>query len=253
MKNLFLIILSVLIGSCYCLKTEHLSSYETNNLPMTSLFEKTVFVTANQKTRGYSGTGFVVRVDNGSYIITVNHIFSLSESAAVGEAACIYKYNDIKKVRCIPANVLLADVYYDIVLLYTEEVLPSFGKLSKNINIGQNVLISGFPMDMVNAAQYWLQKTVYSSISLFRAYVVSYLVDSYGYTEFFRISEQLNYGLSGSPVFDYNGNVLGIIRFFDVGEPQMKYGIHPYFYFTPTSKIINFLDDSKYWYLLESK
>ena len=133
------------------------------------------------------GTAFVV--GDGTLLLTCSHCINMSN----GQRLALLE-ND--KLIDIPLEVLIDDQQNDFALLKTTENLGEGLNVidSKDIKVGNEIFTIGFPYQLVTKR------------TLTAGYVASL------YNNSIRINNSVNNGNSGGPLFDKEGNVIGIVN-----------------------------------------
>ncbi|MBO4354358.1 MAG: trypsin-like peptidase domain-containing protein [Clostridia bacterium] len=144
----------------------------------------------------WSGTGFAL--DEG-YIVTNNHVV---------EGATTIKIYGVRgdMERCYRAKVVGTDKINDLALLKMEsyistntDVLPYSVKFSM-AEVGEDIFVLGYPLTQLLGNEIKLTNGIISSRTGYDGDVNNY-----------QISAPVQPGNSGGPVFDKDGNVVGIV------------------------------------------
>ena len=137
---------------------------------------------------GSHGTGFVV--DKNGYLVTNYHVIS----------AALYGMNKIKKIfiyrggKNIPAAVVGIDIINDLALLKVDKKFEDHFRLSKRkMAQGARIFSYGFPHD--------LALTVIEG---------TYNMEGSGIFPKINMSAPMNSGMSGGPILDIAGNLIGV-------------------------------------------
>jgi len=144
-----------------------------------------------------SGTGFIV--DNRGYILTNNHVI---RNASYIELE--FKWNG--KIKTYPAKVLETDEENDIALLrvvtddFTKFGNASFSVLSGEVPVGTDIFALGYPRSNEMGKEIKYINGVISAKS-----------GNKGRKSHYQTTLTADHGNSGGPVFDKNGNVIGIV------------------------------------------
>lgn len=157
-----------------------------------------------------SGTGFFVS-ENG-HIITSYHIVedikSISIEVNLGDSVAEYK-----------ANIIAEDIENDLVVLKIDfkdklfKTIP-FKITHKDAELGSSVFTLGFPMVETMGKAIKLNTGIISSTSGFM-----------GNDHAYQISVPINPGNSGGPLFDENGNLVGVIKSIYSGAENVAYAV----------------------------
>jgi S1-C subfamily serine protease len=182
--------------------------------------EKSIFYVTNKAFQGH-GTGFTVfnPYDHKKYILTNNHVCEGLQEA--DGAIYIYSEGRLKK-----SKVLYKDPSLDLCLIYPRHKSPPFYLHENNMRPDhQNIFIMGYGADAP------LTLTIGH-----RQYRTKIQLDG-GDTEFeAEITTAVIYpGNSGSPVFDSNMEVIGVVF---AGSTITHYGA-----FIPLDKVYLFLEE----------
>jgi S1-C subfamily serine protease len=145
-----------------------------------------------------SGTGFAI--SSNGFIATNYHVTNSASSIKVrginGDFSKLYS-----------AKIVAEDRNNDLSILQITD--PSFSSLStipftilnKSIDVGNSVFALGYPLKAVMGDEIKLTNGIISSKSGFQGDITSY-----------QISVPLQPGNSGGPLFDSNGNLIGIVN-----------------------------------------
>lgn len=133
------------------------------------------------------GTAFVV--GDGTLLLTCSHCINMSN----GQRLALLEYD---KLIDIPLDVIVDDQQNDFALLKTTENLGKGLNVidSKDIKVGNEIFTIGFPYQLITKR------------TLTAGYVASL------YDNSIRINNSVNNGNSGGPLFDKEGNVIGIVN-----------------------------------------
>lgn len=134
-----------------------------------------------------SGTAFVV--GDGTQLLTCSHCIQVGS----GQRLVLLEYD---KIIDIPLDVIVDDQQNDFALLKTTENLGKGLNVidSKDIKVGNEIFTIGFPYQLITKR------------TLTAGYVASL------YDNSIRINNSVNNGNSGGPLFDKEGNVIGIVN-----------------------------------------
>ena len=157
-----------------------------------------------------SGTGFFVSEDG--YIVTSYHIIEDAKSILVEIAIS-------DTVKEYDAKVIAVDIENDLVVLkvdFDDKNNKSIHyRISYNdIELGSSVFTLGFPMVETMGKSIKLNTGIISSTSGFM-----------GNDHAYQISVPINPGNSGGPLFDENGNLVGVIKSIYSGAENVAYAI----------------------------
>jgi len=168
-----------------------------------------------------SGTGFAL-TSNG-LIITNNHVIEGANSIVVRGINGNFD-------KTYTAKVLITDKNNDLAILKIED--PNFTNLGKIpfviktsvTSVGENVFVMGYPLRATMGDEIKLTNGIISSKTGFQGDVTSY-----------QISAPVQPGNSGGPLFDKNGDLIGIINAKHAGAENASYAVK-------TSYLINLVE-----------
>lgn len=150
----------------------------------------------NSSPQHWTGTGFAI---GGRFIVTNNHVIDEAKNISVIgiDGDFNYEYH---------ANVIAVDKSNDLALI---EIIDSdfngFGRIPYRVktniaNVGEDIFVLGYPLTSTMGDEIKLTTGVVSSKSGFQ-----------GDVSLYQISAPIQPGNSGGPLFDANGNVIGVI------------------------------------------
>lgn len=158
----------------------------------------------------WSGTGFALK---GGYIMTNYHV--------VEEANAINIYGIGGDFTTgIKATVVGSDKSNDLALLKISGSIPAsfnsvpYGFKSKIADVGEDVYVLGYPLTATMGEEVKLTNGIVSARTGFDGDVSQY-----------QISAPVQPGNSGGPLFDYNGNVIGVICAKHRGAENASYAV----------------------------
>jgi S1-C subfamily serine protease len=165
------------------------------------------------KTEDYKSFGSGIIISNNGFIVTCNHVVEKGKSIDVE----VYTGN---KKELLVADVILKDKDNDLALLKIRDLeLLNFKQIPFSISpstmkVGEGAFALGFPL--INTMGYELKVTngIISAKTGFQNSINQYT-----------ISVPLQPGNSGGPLFDYNGNLTGIISAKHSGTDNVSYSI----------------------------
>lgn len=152
----------------------------------------------NQKIETSSATGFAI--SSNGYIVTNYHVTNGASSIKVRGIN-----GDFSKL--FSANLVIEDKNNDLSIIHiTDPTFTSLGVIpftisSKSSDVGNTVFALGYPLKAVMGDEIKLTNGIISSKSGFQGDVTSY-----------QISVPLQPGNSGGPLFDGDGNLIGIVN-----------------------------------------
>lgn len=167
---------------------------------------------ANKKGReSVSGTGFAVSADGS--IVTSYHVVNDADSVFVTQ-----KFGD----RCMryKAKVVLADRNNDLAILKIDDKkFLGFGDIPYSFaqstgDLGNSVFVLGYPMRTTMGEQIKLTTGVVSSVSGFKDDITN-----------FQISASVQPGNSGGPVFNQNGELIGVVSSRHASAENVSYAV----------------------------
>ena len=157
----------------------------------------------------WSGTGFALK---NNYIVTNYHVIEDAKTINIqgvnGEFKT--KYN---------ASVVASDKFNDLAILKVEGVSISTIAIPYSIKtstseVGEDIFVLGFPLTSTMGEEIKLSTGVVSSRTGFQ-----------GDVSLYQISAPIQPGNSGGPLFDNNGNVIGIVSAKHKGAENVGYAI----------------------------
>lgn len=155
----------------------------------------------------WSGTGWSL---NDNYIATNYHVVDGAKTIVVKGI-----YGD--KTRSCSATVVATDKNNDLAILRLNNVsitnIP-YAVSSDLAEVGEEVFVLGYPMTDTMGDEIKLTTGVVSSLSGFQGDIANY-----------QISVPIQPGNSGGPMFDHNGNVIGVVVAKHNGAELVSYAI----------------------------
>lgn len=173
------------------------------------------------KTEVSSGTGFAI--SSNGIIATNYHVIDGAKSIRV--RGINFDFD-----RFYNAKVLGVDINNDLALIKIDDVnFSSLGTIPYTIktnieSAGENVFVLGYPLRATMGEEIKLTNGIISSKTGFKGDPTSY-----------QISAPIQPGNSGGPLFDKNGNLIGIVNAKHTGAENVSYAIK-------TQYLINLLD-----------
>ena len=158
----------------------------------------------------WSGTGFAL---NNGYIVTNAHVVDKAKSILV------HGVNGNMSIG-LTAEVVAIDKTSDLAIIHiTDNAFTGFGEIPYAINnqmaeVGEDVWVLGYPLTQVLGNEIKLTDGIISSRSGYQGDVSTY-----------QISAPLQPGNSGGPLFDSQGNVVGIVNAGIPGAENVGYAI----------------------------
>lgn len=186
----------------------HVLDLETNYLKMYPTATNGSSLTTNGNT--WSGTGFAL---NNGYIATNYHVVENANNITVQGIAgnASEKYS---------ASVIATDKVNDLALIQIKDSkFYGFGQIPYRVktstsNVGENVFVLGYPLVTTMGNEIKLTTGVISSKTGFMGDVALY-----------QISAPIQPGNSGGPLFDNQGNLIGIVNAKHKGAENVGYAI----------------------------
>ena len=156
-----------------------------------------ICVIANANAESWSGTGFAL---NGKYVITNHHVVDGARTLLVRGVR-----GDFTKTY--NAVVVATDAMHDMAIIRIEDSqFPGFGEIPYTLKqglseVGEDIFVLGYPLLSSMGDEIKLTTGVISSRSGIQGDVSAY-----------QISAPIQPGNSGGPLFDANGDVVGIVN-----------------------------------------
>jgi len=161
--------------------------------------------------KGKTGTG--VAISSDGHIITNYHIIENASNIKIkGVKGSFYK--------TYSAKVVLSDRNNDLAILKINDYnFTSLGTIPYTIkaqssNVGEDIFILGYPLTATMGEEIKLTNGIISSKSGFQGDITSY-----------QMTAPIQPGNSGAPMFDQNGNIVGIINAKHFGAENAGYAI----------------------------
>lgn len=145
------------------------------------------------------GTGFVI--GNSDHVVTNHHVIACQEGAPISVVP------EVGNV--IPATVIWSSPEKDLAVLQTESKLnrPAVSfTLSKDVKVTDQVYVMGFPAAAVNSE---IDPTSLATVKVSQG-IISAKVSSSNGVALYQTDAPINPGNSGGPLFNQNGDVIGI-------------------------------------------
>lgn len=145
-----------------------------------------------------SGTGFAI--SSNGYIVTNYHVIENAKSIEV-------KGINGNFTRKLSAKVVISDERNDLAIIKIDDSrFTTLGTIPYNFrkgvaDVGENVFVLGYPLTTTMGEEVKLTNGIISSRTGFKGDISSY-----------QISAPVQSGNSGGPLFDKNGNLLGVIN-----------------------------------------
>ena len=170
----------------------------------------TFFLANRVNSQEWSGSGFALKDD---FIVTNYHVIENAESIWIHGIKGDFptKYN---------AKVVATDKFNDIALLkVSDSNFTGFGTIPYNVktsvsDVGEDIFVLGYPLTSTMGEEIKLTTGVISSRTGFQ-----------GDVSLYQISAPIQPGNSGGPLFDYKGNLVGIVSSKHTGAENVGYAI----------------------------
>ena len=172
------------------------------------LFPKVEDYSKKQKS---SGTGYAI--SSNGIIVTNNHVIDGANSIVVRGVN-----SDFNKT--FKAKILITDKNNDLALIQIDDYeFTSLGTIPYTIKIGtvgvgENIFVLGYPLRATMGDEIKLTNGIISARTGFQGDITSY-----------QISAPIQPGNSGGPLFDSQGNIIGIINAKLVGAENASYAV----------------------------
>ena len=175
-----------------------------------SIFLMTLLLTNRVNSQEWSGSGFALK---DGFIVTNYHVIENAESIWIHGIKGDFptKYN---------AKVVATDKFNDIALLkVSDSNFTGFGTIPYNVktsvsDVGEDIFVLGYPLTSTMGEEIKLTTGVISSRTGFQ-----------GDVSLYQISAPIQPGNSGGPLFDYKGNLVGIVSSKHTGAENVGYAI----------------------------
>lgn len=184
---------------------------KSNNEKVVYLKQYPIAVGNNSNNINISGSGFAI-TSNG-YIITNYHVVD-------GGSVIYIRGIDGNYSNKYSAEIVIVDKNNDLAILKINDPnFTSFGTLpyvidNKTSAVGNSVFVLGYPLRGAMGDEVKLTNGIISSRSGFQGDVTSY-----------QVSVPIQPGNSGGPLFDYSGNVIGVVNAKLKGAENASYAI----------------------------
>lgn len=158
-----------------------------------------------------SGTGFAI--SSNGIIVTNHHIIDGAKTIIVRGVNS--EFNKIYK-----AKVLISDKNNDLAIVQIDDfnftslgTIPYTVKMSQ-ANVGESIFVLGYPLRATMGDEIKLTNGIVSSKTGFQGDITSY-----------QISAPIQPGNSGGPLFNNQGNLIGIINAKHIGAENVSYAV----------------------------
>lgn len=174
-------------------------------------------------TEEWTGTGFAL---NNGYIVTNNHVVENSKSIVV--VGINGNHNIEYRARSV-----MTDKKNDLALIKIEDdrftgfTNVPYAVSRRQCEVGEDVFVLGYPLTSYMGEEIKLTNGIISSRSGYQGDITTY-----------QISAPVQPGNSGGPMFDKNGNVVGIVNSGVPGAENVGYAIKSTYLFNLVSSIV---------------
>lgn len=175
-----------------------------------ALFAQGYYPYQTQQPSEWSGTGLAL---NKGYVVTNHHVVDNARTI-------LLKFPQGDSIVQYSGEVALTDQEHDLALIKIKSPeFKGFGTLPYSVktdiaDVGESVFVLGYPMTTTMGDEVKLTTGIVSSHSGFQGDKAQY-----------QISAPVQPGNSGGPLFDNNGNVIGIINAKHNGAENVSYAI----------------------------
>ena len=158
----------------------------------------------------WSGTGWVL---NNGYVVTNHHV-------ANNARTIILKFKQDDKVVEYSGEIVKMDEEHDLAIIkINDSQFKGFGTLPYAVKtslaeVGESIYVLGYPLTTTMGDEIKLTTGIISSHSGFE-----------GNQALYQISAPVQPGNSGGPLFDENGNVVGIVSAKHTGAENVSYAV----------------------------
>lgn len=175
-------------------------SRSTNGIktyPTVQMYQEAVFA-EKQKNNTSSGTGFFL--SNNGYIVTNNHVIENAQNGNIKITGINEDYH-----KSYQARVEVTDKQNDLAILKITDPLPVIKvpyvfKFTTS-SVGEDCFVLGYPLISSMGKDIKLTTGIISSKTGFDSNIAQY-----------QISAPVQPGNSGGPLFDKNGNIIGVVQ-----------------------------------------
>lgn len=163
-----------------------------------------------EEANNWSGTGFALK---DGYIVTNNHVVDGAKSVKVQGIRGVFNTE-------YSADVVATDKNNDLAIIKINDTsFNGFGTIPYRIKtqvseVGEDVFVLGYPLTSTMGDEIKLTTGVISSRTGFQ-----------GDVSLYQISAPIQPGNSGGPLFDGNGNIIGIVNAKHTGAENVGYAI----------------------------
>jgi S1-C subfamily serine protease len=164
-----------------------------------------------EKTQKSSGTGFAI--SSTGYIATCNHVIDGATSLKIKGIGGDF-------TKSYTATIISTDVNNDLAIIKIDDAsFSTLGNIPYTISsttndVGSNIFILGYPLTATMGDEIKLTDGIISAKSGFKGDITSY-----------QISAAAQPGNSGGPLFDKNGNLIGVVNAKHVEAENATYAV----------------------------
>ena len=175
---------------------------------------------ASSQPTTWTGTGFALR---DGYIVTNCHVIDGASSIRVSGV-------NGRMEPALSATIIAKDVKNDLAIIKINDAqFSGFGAIpyairNSSASVGENIWVLGYPLTQYLGNEIKVTDGIISSKSGYQGDITTY-----------QISAPVQPGNSGGPLFDKNGNILGVVNAGVPGAENVGYAIK-------TSYLLNLLD-----------
>jgi S1-C subfamily serine protease len=161
--------------------------------------------------RSVAGTGFFI--DNEGHFVTALHVVSGNPAEVKYGHLHNIPYAKFSKISPEELTIIGADPTRDLVVgKLTQRLLPPLNILKTNQELGSSVLIGGYPFPKINKVNGMFQFDTVRQFwqpTMIMDYLKMSMLTKYPYNGFL-VSHRTIPGMSGGPVVDLEGTVVGL-------------------------------------------
>lgn len=186
---------------------------DSNNQNSEIIFEKIFPLNRNSSDNEQKSSATAIAISPSGYVLTSHHVIEDMHkfNLVVPKEGSSVKFN-LQLVGDDPKNDL-------VVLKIMDNEFKGFGPIPYNIynkqcDVGEDIFVLGFPLTNTMGNEIKLTNGLISSRSGFQGDMTSY-----------QISAPVQPGNSGGPVFDKNGNLIGVISARHLGAENVSYAV----------------------------
>ncbi len=201
-----------------------LNTYKNKHINLVKKFKKaTIRITSRCNVDGtfgnVYGSGVILKSDGvDTYILTAAHVLGIEtptmrrNKIKINSCTerCVYLSGDVLKKNCIKFSIVISDSFNDFSLIKVNKDLKVSIRVEENLAIGDEVYIVGFPFKphfpFIDG-----KKFPVTTITVDKSYIYRKELHSSGeYTGKFYMNVHSNHAISGGPLFNASGDLIGI-------------------------------------------